>query len=222
MKAFFDAYAGSKIQSTITSVRSIGPGVAIEDGFTTITLPAGADPVHTHYTAVHAKVDGKWLVASVRETSVKLQRHHASKLKQLEWMTGEWLHEGNDATVVFKCHPADNGNFLLRTFTIKVPGGEALSGTQRIGWDAQADRLKSWIFDSDGGHSEGYWHQDGDSWILKASGITADGHQASSTSIYTFINPHTMTFQTVEHEVSGLKLPDSPKVNIVRHPPKPD
>lgn len=222
LKNFFEQHSGSTIRTTINSIRMVSPGVAIEDGFTTIASPSVSDHTVTRYTAVHAKVDGKWLVASLRESAVKLQRQHQAKLKQLEWMTGEWVHEGNDAVVVFNCKLTENGNFLLRTFTVKVAGQEAISGTQRIGWDAQSDQFRSWIFDSDGGHSDGYWHQDGNSWVLKSIGVTGDGEPASSTSIYTFINPHTMTFQTTNHEVNGTRLPDSPLVNIVHHPPRPD
>lgn len=222
LKIFFEGHPGSKIEMAVNSIRFIGPGVAIEDGVTAITLPNIPEPVFTRYTAVHAKADGKWLVASVRESVIRLPRQHQAKLKQLDWMTGEWVHEGSDAIIVFNCQPADNGNFLVRTFAVKIAGQESVSGTQRIGWDAQSDRLRSWIFDSDGGHSDGYWHQDGDSWILKSTGVTADGQPASGTSVYTFANPHTMTFQTIDHEVSGVKLPDSPKVTIVRHPPRPE
>jgi hypothetical protein len=57
---------------------------------------------------------------------------------------------------------------------------------------------------------------------MKSMGVTADGQAASSTSIYRFINPHTMTFQSVDHEIAGVQLPDSPPVTIVRHPPRPE
>ena len=57
--------------------------------------------------------------------------------------------------------------------SIKIAGREEISGSQRIGWDALLGKFRSWIFDSEGGHSEGYWHRDGDNWVLKATGVTA-------------------------------------------------
>jgi hypothetical protein len=57
--------------------------------------------------------------------------------------------------------------------------------------------------------------------VLKATGVTADGQTASSTSIYTFVNDHTMTWQSVDHEIAGVQLPDSEIVTIVRQAPAP-
>ena len=64
-------------------------------------------------------------------------------------------------------------------------------------------------------------HRDGDTWVLKANGVTADGQTAYSTSIYTFVNAHTMTWQSVHLEIGGVQLPDSPVVQIVRQGPAP-
>ena len=222
LKTFFAENPGKKLILNIESIRIVGPGVAIEDGTTTVTGSKDASATTTRYTAVHMKNANKWLVASVRDTAIKPRRQHKSKLRQLDWMLGEWVHEGDDAVVVFKCESVENGNFLLRNFTIKIAGVEAMSGSQRIGWDAQAGKFRAWIFDSDGGHSDGYWHRDGDNWVLKAAGVTADGQPASSTSIYSFVNAHTMTFQAVDHEVGGIELPDGAKVTIVRHAPRPE
>ena len=57
--------------------------------------------------------------------------------------------------------------------------------------------------------------------MLKSTGVTADGQPASSTSIYTFVNEHTMTWQSVDHEIAGVQLPDSELVTIVRRAPSP-
>ncbi len=222
LKAFFAENPEPKLELKIDSIRFVGPGVAIEDGLTLVSSKKTPEPISTRYTAVHMKLAGKWQVASVRDTAIKSPRQHRAQLRQLDWMLGEWVHEGSDAVVVFNCEPVDNGNFLLRTFTVQIAGQQTMSGSQRIGWDAQVGKFKAWIFDSDGGHSDGYWHRDGDSWVLKSSGVTADGQTASNTSIYQTVNPHTMTFQSVDHEVAGVELPDSVPVKIVRHPPKPE
>ena len=222
MSEFFAEFPGAQVELQIDTIRFIGSGVAVEDGMTRVTRSKDAESVVTRYTAIHMKTAGKWLVASVRDSSVKSTRQHRNQLKQLDWMLGEWVHEGSDAVVMFDCKLVDNGNFLLRNFTIKIGGEDIMRGSQRIGWDASSKKFLPWTFDSDGGHSEGYWHRDGDSWVLKSAGVTADGHTASSTTNYTFVNPHTMTFQSIDHEVSGIELPDGPKVTIVRHAPRPE
>ena len=139
----------------------------------------------------------------------------------MEWLLGDWVDEGEHSLVNFSCQSTDNGNFLNRKFTVVISGHEAMSGTQRIGWDPLTGKLRAWIFDSEGGYAEGIWHRDGDTWILKSTGVTADGQTASSTSIYTFVDAHTMTWQSVHHEVGGVQLPDTEIVTIVRQAPAP-
>ena len=221
LKVFFAENPGCKLSMNIDSIRFIGPGVAVEDGTTAITHPEGETSADSLYTTVHVKTDGKWLAASVRDHAPKNRRLHRSQLQQLGWLVGDWVDEGDDSIVHFSCQLVDNGNFLLRKFSIQVAGQEAMSGTQRIGWDPLTGKLRAWIFDSEGAYSDGLWHQAGDNWVLKSTGVTADGQTASSTSIYTFVNDHTMTWQSVHHEIAGVQLPDSEVVTIVRQSPVP-
>jgi hypothetical protein len=109
----------------------------------------------------------------------------------------------------------------VRQFTVKIAGEEAMTGTQRIGWDPISGKLRAWIFDSLGGYAEGTWHRDDDRWVLKTTGVTSDGQTASGTSIYTFVSEHIMTWQAIDHEIAGVQLPDSEIVTIVRKPPPP-
>lgn len=221
MIEFFAENPGCQLEMHVDSIRFISPGIAIEDGTTTVTRTEGEPPIESLYTAVHVKTDGKWLAASVRDHAPKNRRLHRSQLQQLAWLMGDWVDEGDDSIVNFSCESVDNGNFLLRKFTIQVAGQEAMSGTQRIGWDPLTGKLRAWIFDSEGASGEGLWHRDGDNWMLKSTGVTADGQTASSTSIYTFVNEHTMTWQSVDHEIGGAQQPDSEVVTIVRQAPTP-
>ena len=221
MTEFFAENPGCKLEMKIDAIRFISPGVAVEDGTTTITHPDNTTTIDSLYTTVHVKTDGKWLAASVRDHAPKNRRLHRSQLQQLSWLMGDWVDEGDDSIVHFTCQSVDNGNFLLRKFTIQVAGQEAMSGTQRIGWDPVTGKLRAWIFDSEGAYSDGLWHRDGNYWVLKSTGVTADGQTASSTSIYTFVNDHTMTWQSVDHEISGVQQPDSEVVTIVRQAPAP-
>jgi uncharacterized protein (TIGR02246 family) len=221
MTVCFAEHPGCQIEFDIETIRFISPGVAVEDGATTITHSDGMESISSRYTAVHVKADGKWLVASIRDHVPKERRQHRSQLEQLGWLKGEWVDEGDDSVVIFSCESVDNGNFLLRKFTIQIDGHESLSGTQRIGWDPLLGKLRAWIFDSEGGYSEGVWHRDEDHWVLKSTGVTADGETASGTSIYTFIDENTMTWQLVDHEVAGVQHDDSDVVTIVRRAPSP-
>jgi len=218
---FFAENPGSQIDLAVNTIRFVSPGVAVEDGLTTVVRQAGHPPDRSRYTAVHVKTDGKWLTAAARDHAPKDRRRHAEQLQQLEWLLGDWVDEDDDSVVEFSCQPLAGGNFLFRDFTVKIAGEAALSGSQRIGWDALTGKLKAWTFDSEGGSSEGTWHRDGDSWILKSTGVTADGQTASGTTIFTYINGHTLTWQGVDHEIDGEPIPDSELFTLVRTPPKP-
>jgi len=218
---FFAENTGCKLEMNVDTIRFISPGVAVEDGSTTITRPESPAPADSRYTAVYVKLDGKWLAASIRDHAPKDRKQHRAQLQQLDWLVGDWIDEGDESVVIFSCKPVDKGNFLLRTFTIQVEGQEVMSGTQRIGWDPLTGKLRTWIFDSEGAYGEGFWHRDGENWVLKTTGVTAEGQNASSTSIYTFVNDDTMTWQSVHHEIAGVQQPDSEVVTIVRQAPAP-
>jgi hypothetical protein len=203
-------------------VRFISPGVAVEDGSTTVTHTEGAPAIASRYTTIHVKTDGKWYTASVRDHAPKGRPEHRVQLQQLEWLLGDWVDEGDDSLVNFSCQSIENGNFLLRQFTIQVAGRGVMSGTQRIGWDPLTGKIRAWIFDSEGAYGEGLWHRDGENWVLKTTGVLADGQTASSTSIYTLVNEHTMTWQSVDYEVAGVQQPDSEVFTIVRQAPAPE
>ena len=85
------------------------------------------------------------------------------------------LRESDDAIVSTTCKWADGGHFLVRDFSIQTKGKAVLSGTQRIGWDPLKKQFKTWIFDSEGGHAEGYWTRNGDQWTIKLEGVRQDG-----------------------------------------------
>ena len=221
LKAFFVDNPKCNLKMNVDTIRFISPGVAVEDGSTTITRSGNPESIDSRYTTLHVKTDGIWLAASVRDHAPKDRKQHRAQLQQLDWLMGDWVDEGNDAIVNFSCQPVEKGNFLLRSFTILISGQEAMSGTRRIGWDPITGKLRAWIFDSEGGYSEGFWHRDGKNWALKSTGVTPDGQTASSTSIYKFVNEHTMTWQSVDHEIAGVQQPDSAVFTIVRQSPVP-
>ena len=222
LKTCFEASPRSDLEMSIHSIRFITSAVAVEDGTTIVTRSEDSDPITTAYTAIHVKADGKWLTASVREHAPKDRRQHRTMLRQLSWLHGEWVDENHESVVYFSCSPAEGGKFLDRSFSIHMEGHEPMSGTQRIGWDPLTGKLRTWIFDSEGGYGEGFWHRDQDRWILKATGVTADGQSSSSTSIYTIVNENTMTWHSVDHEIGGVELPDSDVVTIIRRATPPE
>ncbi len=222
MRVLFAERTGGQIELDIENLRMVSPGVAIEDGTTTFTSQDGTDRVQSQYTAVHVKTNGKWLAASVREHAPKDRRQHRTQLSQLGWLKGTWVEESDDSLVLFSCEEVADGNFFVRDFETHVGGRAGIGGNQRIGWDPLTAKLRTWIFESDGGYSDGFWHHDADCWSLKTTGVTANGQPVSSTSTYTYVNNHTMKWQSVDREVAGVTLPDSDEITIVRRAPIPE
>jgi len=222
---FFGDHPSCQLEFDIESIRFIAPGVAVEDGTTKMIHSEDGGAVESRYTATHVKqADGKWLTASIRDHAPKHEktRSHAAQLRQLDWLLGDWVDEGEDSLVMFSCESVDGGNYLVRKFTVHVHGQESMSGTQRIGFDPVSGKFRVWLFDSEGGYAEGTLRPDGeDRWILRMAGTNADGEAASGTSIYTLVNNHTMTWKNIDHEVAGEKLPDSDEVTVVKQAPQP-
>ena len=134
---------------------------------------------------------------------------------------GDWVEEGGDSIVATSCRWDESKNYLLTDYTVKVAGQTTMNGTQRIGWDPLTRQIKTWTFDSDGGYGEGYWHRDGDRWLVKLHGVSADGRTGSATQIHTRLNDHSRTWSAVDRLLGGESLPDIEEITVVRAAPKP-
>ena len=86
---------------------------------------------------------------------------------------------------------------MNREFAIRVNGRVAMTVNQRIGWDPAGGQIKSWEFDSEGGHGQGLWARLGDQWMVKATGVLQDGRTATATHVITRDDPSTCRWRTV-------------------------
>ena len=219
--AFFHDTPGSTMEIEIVSTRAIARNLITSDCTTRFRSTEEATVIPGRCRLVCAREGDVWLIASLHESDVadEASSHHA-QVSQLEWMVGDWIGEGRSSHVHFNCRWDESGHYLLRDFSIDVAGSKPLSGTQRIGYDPITQRLKIWVFDSAGGFSEGYFNRDGESWVLRTSGVTSDGRVASTTNIYTQVDKFRMTSETTDRFVSGERIPDAEKLTIVRKPPR--
>ncbi len=216
----FAASPGGKMELKRDSLRFLSPDVAKEEGRCTIT-PAGAGAPDVHrYTVLYVKKDGKWLQASVREHPEHELSPH-DRLKELEWLVGDWVDESDAAVVFTTCRWSEDKNFLLRHYTFHIQGRPAMTGSQRIGCDPVTGQFKSWVFDSQGGQSEGLWSRDGDRWVIKMSGPLRGGKISTETNIITRVNKDMARWKSVDRTAGSQVLPDSPEFVLVRKPPLP-
>jgi hypothetical protein len=108
----------------------------------------------------------------------------SNPIEQLDWLIGEWVAKGDGYQARSTACWSENRKFIVSQFTVERPGGKSLCGTQRIGWDPAAERIRSWVFDSDGGISEGIWQQEGDAWVVKNVGVLTDGRRSSAANFW--------------------------------------
>ena len=131
---FFDEQPGAKIEIKIDAIRPIGADAAIEDGHASL-LPRSRAPASGPYTVIHAKVDGRWLMASVREP----QRGKIGKRRSassLDWLVGSWQAEQNGGKMDVTFRWVANRNFLERAYSVEQGGRITTSGVQLIGREA--------------------------------------------------------------------------------------
>src|SRR5262249_9163101 len=198
---------GGTLDATTDSLRFLGTDLALEEGTASLTTRAGEPPRTNRYSVSYAREGGRWLHARIRDEQPDEVSPH-EQLLQLGWMLGEWVNESDDGIVLTRCQWSDNGNFLLREFDVKVEGRIALSGTQRIGWDAQRKQFRVWTFDDSGGFAEGLMSRDGDRWVIKGSGVRSDGRSVSFTSVITILGKDRLRWETFDRTAGGEALPE--------------
>ncbi|HKB04421.1 MAG TPA: SgcJ/EcaC family oxidoreductase [Gemmataceae bacterium] len=207
---------GSKLKTTITSVRFLRPDVAVVDGKSDLTSPEGTTD-SGRFTSTWTKADGKWLLSCVRnlpDTSATPEPA-AAALHQLEWLIGDWTHEEPNYRVQVNGRWALNQSFLVLEYTARGKDSEDLTVLQFFGWDPADEVIRSWFFDSKGGNGGGDWERDGNIWNAEWSGVLSDGRSASSVNSMQFIDDKTFVFRSSDREIDGLPLADL-EVKFVR------
>jgi uncharacterized protein (TIGR02246 family) len=217
---FFERFPGAKLALEIESIRSVGPNLAIEEGTRYIAAKSkeGEGKAQLRYTAVRTKVDGKWLFASIREFNADPLPTPNERLQGLAWMVGDWVNEGTDGVAKISYKWSEDKNFLLGTIQITVAGKPAMSSQQRIGWDPLAGKVRSWLFDADGGFAEGQWTEVDDGWVIKSSTTNPDGSTGSATLTVTAKDKDHFTMTGTERIVGDFREPDF-ELAMTRQPP---
>jgi hypothetical protein len=160
------------------------------------------------YSAVHVKRDGKWMLDRMSEEPVRVVPSNYERLKDLEWMIGTWVDQDETARVETTCSWTKNHNFITRSFTISIGDQIEMSGMQLIGWDPATQRIRSWVFDSDGGFGDATWSKKENRWIINAAATLPDGRKSSAMNIMTVVanpNPKSFSHAILERFDAGLK-----------------
>ena len=218
LNAFFKEFPGAKLALNIESVRLVGP-VAIDEGTRSMTTADGAVRSQFRYIAVWTNVDKDWKLASFRDFADDPVPTPHDNLEPLAWLVGDWINEGTDGKVAISYRWSDDGNYLLGEFDIQPADGPQRKSTQRIGWDPTTGSIRSWLFDADGGFSEGTWTIVDDGIVAKTSSVHPSGTTASATLNITPTDKDHYSIAGSERVVAGVLEPDF-ELTVTRRPPK--
>ena len=213
-----------KISGDVEAVHFLSPDVASVVGRFQLEDEKGTALSSGSYSLIAVRKEDQWRLAELRDvaTTTLETSDKREPLRDLEWMVGDWVDEGEDGKVASSVRWDEGQKFLVRTFSVQIVGEPRRSGTQWIGWDPQAKQIRSWVFDSDGDFGQGQWTRSGNAWIVKAGGITGDGLTTSSTQVIEPINKDSMKLQSTDRIVGTELLPDIEEVVMVRKPPSAD
>lgn len=216
---YFAKFPGVKLTINVDSIRVTGP-VAIEEGVrTTVTKDesAGAQVV---YTAVRTKVGNEWLIVSLQDSADESGLTPHDLLEPLSFLVGDWVNEGNDAVVKITYRWSEDQNFLIGDYHVTRGGEVVMHSQQRIGWDPLAGKVRSWIFDSDGGFGEGLWARVDGSWVVKSTAVLPDGQTGSATITMTPQGKDRFVIKGTDRFAGNERSLDFEHV-VSRQPPKP-
>jgi uncharacterized protein (TIGR02246 family) len=208
--SFEEAFAANPdgaISVVVDHIHFLTPDVAVEEGATEFFPDGETLTNRSRYTVLHVKTDGQWRMQSARVREEESLSAY-SRLRALEWLVGEWVDESSDSLVETSFQWDANKSFLIQTYQVVRDGVVVLSGTQRIGWDPQAKRIRSWIFDSAGGFGEGTWMSVNSGWVIEAHGMSSEGVNVSGQRIIDPVSQDCYRFSITNRFEDGEPLPD--------------
>lgn len=218
---FFGEPGRGKLVTTRLQARFLAPTVAVVDG-TSQSVPAQSGPPAEHrHTVMLVKQDGRWQIAGIR-AAVTFPPSNYERLKGLEWLVGTWRYAkaGAEPEVMESAWEwTDNKNFLEHQFSVRVNNQTAASGTERIGWDAKEQKIKSWLFHSNGSVLEGTWSREGDRWLIQRKGSLEDGTPVSSVDVIAPDGPAGYRFHSTKRTAGDKAMPDRGPVELKRPRP---
>ena len=185
-----------------------------------MTLPSGEVASH-FYTAVQVKQeDGSWLTASIKD-EIEDHAPASEKLVALEWIIGDWLIEKDGTRTFLSFSWSEDGPYIDGKALTEQAGGQSTASTYRIGWNNSSKNYVSWAFDALGGYKKSDWTRLENGWLLRSTGVTADGEINQSTQSLTPDSTlQGFIWSSRDQTIGGVIQPDS-SVRVVKRPPPP-
>jgi len=207
-KENFDEREDATVTLASSAITVKEPQTAVAVGKMDLTFSTGEKESIAFKALFQKGADNVWLVKRWTEATLSTAPSFYEQLKGLDWLVGSWTNGDDDSTFTSKNQWDKYKNFLTQSFSLDILGQKELFGRQIIGWDANEEKIRSWIFDSEGGFGACSWYQEGDSWYVPVRYTMPDGSLASSTQIYKKIDDATYQFSTTNREINGQILPN--------------
>jgi uncharacterized protein (TIGR02246 family) len=184
---------------------------------------------HTHGEVTHSELNGaalhegnSWQIVQVVETDVPAPDSAAGQFRDLAWLVGKWSDDTSTGRVVNQFVWTSGRSFLARNYRQESQGNVVREGTQIIGWDAEHQCLRCWLFDGDGTFGEGLVVREApNKWVIKLALKLADGRRGSLSQLVERAGHGTLKLQITEREVDGQALPSSEVATLVREKNEP-
>src|SRR5262249_46982171 len=101
-----------KLDGIVESLRTLTPDVVQVEGRARLAGGTGDAAQFTRFSTLVVRRDGRWRIAEIRDYPAPAEDiTPAERLKELEWMVGEWVDETEGAKVGAKIRWADNKSF---------------------------------------------------------------------------------------------------------------
>ena len=218
-RGFFERHPSSTLEMVVTEVRPLGDTLVVEEGQRRIET-AGGEAADVRYVAVRTKQGDRWPIASYREFPDDPLPTPGEMLQSASWLVGDWIDEGPEGRTSITFRWSDDGNFLLGEYVMSAAGAGESRSSQRIGWDPLTGQVRSWTFDSDGGFTEGRWHETDEGWVVKSDATLPDGTTGWATLRITVKDADHFVVRGTDRIVGGVEEPDF-EMTISRRPPPP-
>ncbi|WZP00586.1 nuclear transport factor 2 family protein [Isosphaeraceae bacterium EP7] len=219
---FSDAFAEQSpytLKADIERVRQITPEVAKAEGVARLVAPREST-IAKRFVAVLARQGDAWKIDEIRDYPAPADSLTPyERLKELEWMIGEWVDESDEVQVSTTVRWGQGKAYLIRDYNVQVKGKPSTSGLMVIAWDPQTHRIRSWIFNADGSRGGASWTRATDNqWVVKAHGSTADGQSTSATQVISLVNKDAMRTSSTDRIIGDEIAGDLDEIIMVRKP----
>jgi uncharacterized protein (TIGR02246 family) len=191
----------------IDTIRFLTNDVAAMDGAVEFT-PANGPLESNRFSAVWARKNGRWIIASARDLP-EGEEHVADRgMKELQWLVGEWTAQDRDTSIKLTVKSELDGKFAFGKFEIKNPK-QTIIVYQMLGYDPTEGSLRAWTFDSRGGFGETVWERDGSNWAGDNAVVLPTGQVGTSYNTIQMMGPNQFKWHATNREIEGQPIPDS-------------